>query len=62
VSDQTDPTAPADEDLLAPQPETEGPRSGVSRHASRLFGAAALLSTTALLPIIEPKTPPYKAD
>jgi hypothetical protein len=44
------------------QSEAEEPRRNIGRHATRFLAGAALLSTTALLPIIEPKTPPYKSD
>jgi hypothetical protein len=62
MTDPTDSTAATGKQLPAAQPESESPRRAISRHAGRLFGAAALLSTTALLPIIEPKAPPFKSD
>jgi hypothetical protein len=58
----TDAIPPADEELVAPQPDSKGPRSTVTSQAGRLLGAAALLSTTALLPALEPKMPPFRAD
>ena len=38
------------------------PRSSRRRRMVEILGGAALLSTTVLLPVIEPKNPPFRAD
>jgi hypothetical protein len=61
MTDSTDPAAAKTES----EPVTFAPErlgSKVSGHAASLFGSAMVLSTTALLPLIDPKNPPFRGD
>lgn len=62
----TDSTGPAamnsESEPVTSAPEQERLGSKVSGRAVRLVGGAAVLCTTALLPLIEPKNPPFRGD
>jgi hypothetical protein len=49
-------------DLTPDAPSSTMPRSNRRRRALDILGSATLLSTIALLPLIDPKNPPFRAD
>ena len=63
MTEQTEAGGESAESLARePSAPVDSERPNADRRAVKLFGVAGLLSTTALLPFFDTKTPPYKGD